>query len=66
MGVRWSRMSWSEKNELWGWRRGESLGKIARALHRGSSAIYDLVEAEGGIAPTAMPTVTAGPDNARA
>jgi len=26
MGVRWSRMSWSEKNELWQrWRRGETL-----------------------------------------
>ena len=52
MGVRWSRMSWSEKNELWErWRRGESLGEIARALHRGSSSIYDLVGAEGGIVP---------------
>lgn len=52
MGVRWSRMAWSEKNELWErWRRGESLGEIARALHRGSSSIYDFVGAEGGIAP---------------
>ena len=26
MGVRWSRMSWNEKNELWQrWRRGETL-----------------------------------------
>lgn len=52
MGVRWSRMSWSEKNELWQrWRRGETLEQIAQALHRGSSSIYDYVGAEGGIAP---------------
>ena len=52
MGVRWSRMSWSEKNELWvRWRRGESLREISRALHRVSSAVYDVVGAEGGIAP---------------
>jgi len=50
--VRWSRMSWIEKNELWQrWRRGETLDQIARALHRGSSAIYEYVGAEGGIAP---------------
>jgi IS30 family transposase len=52
MGVRWSRMSWSEKNESWQrWRRGETLDDIARALHRGSSAIYEYVGTEGGIAP---------------
>jgi IS30 family transposase len=52
MGVRWSRMSWGEKNELWErWRRGESLGEIARALHRVPSRIYEVVGAEGGIAP---------------
>ena len=52
MGVRWSRMSWAEKNELWQrWRRGETLDQIAQALHRGSSSIYDYVGAEGGIAP---------------
>jgi IS30 family transposase len=52
MGVRWSRMSWAEKNELWQlWRRGETLDQIAQALHRGSSAIYECVGAEGGIAP---------------
>jgi len=52
MGVRWSRMSGREKNELWQrWRRGETLDQIARALHRGSSSIYDYVGAEGGIAP---------------
>lgn len=52
MGVRWSRMSWADKNELWQrWRRGETLDQIARALHRGSSSIYDYVGAEGGVAP---------------
>jgi IS30 family transposase len=52
MGVRWSRMSWSERNELWTrWRRGESLRDIARALHRVSSSVYDVVGAEGGIVP---------------
>jgi IS30 family transposase len=52
MGVRWSRMSWSERNELWArWRRGESLQDIARALKRVSSSIYEIVGAEGGIAP---------------
>ena len=30
---------------------GETLDQIARALRRGSSAIYDYVGAEGGIAP---------------
>jgi len=53
MGVRWSRMSWSERNELWTrWRRGESLRDIARAFHRVSSSVYDNVGAEGGIAPS--------------
>ena len=52
MGVRWSRMSWNEKNALWErWRRGETLAQIARALRRGSTSIYDYVGAEGGIAP---------------
>jgi IS30 family transposase len=52
MGVRWSRMSWSEKHELWErWRRGESLRDIARALHRVSSSVYEMVGVEGGIAP---------------
>src|SRR5882672_474066 len=51
MGVRWSRMPWSEKNELWErWRRGESLRDIARALHRVSSSLYEIVGADGGIA----------------
>jgi transposase, IS30 family len=52
MGVRWSRMSWSERSELWGrWRRGESLRDIAHALRRASSVVYAAVGAEGGIAP---------------
>ena len=52
MGARWTRMSWSEKNELWArWRRGETLADIARALHRVSSVVYELVGTEGGIAP---------------
>jgi hypothetical protein len=52
MGACWSRMSWSEKHELWArWRRGESLSEISRALHRVSSVVYDVVGAEGGIAP---------------
>jgi IS30 family transposase len=52
MGVRWSRMSWAERNELWArWRRGESLRDIARALKRVSSSVYDVVGAAGGIAP---------------
>src|SRR5919112_2297803 len=52
MGVRWSRMSWSDRNELWArWRRGESLRDIAHALRRASSVVYATVGAEGGIAP---------------
>lgn len=52
MGVRWSRMSWNEKNELWArWRRGETLADISRALHRVPSVVYAVVGAEGGIAP---------------
>lgn len=46
------RLSWAEKNELWRrWRRGESQSEIARALHRMSSCVYNVVVAEGGIAP---------------
>jgi len=52
MGVRWSRMGWSERNELWTrWRRGESLRDIAHALRRACSVVYAAVGAEGGIAP---------------
>ena len=52
MGVRWSRMSWIERNELWGrWRRGESLRDIAQGLRRAPSVVYAVVGAEGGVAP---------------
>jgi IS30 family transposase len=52
MGVRWSRLSWNERNELWArWRRGQSLREIARALRRVSSSVNDIVGAEGGGAP---------------
>lgn len=52
MGVRWSRMSWSEKNELWTrWRHGESRRDIGHALRRATSVVYAAVGAEGGIAP---------------
>ena len=52
MSVRWSRMSWSEKNELWKrWRRGEPLRDIAHALRRAPSVVYATVGAEGGITP---------------
>jgi transposase, IS30 family len=52
MGVRWSRMSWSERNELWArWRRGEALREIAHGLRRASSVIFTVVAAEGGIPP---------------
>ena len=52
MGVRWSRMSGSERNELWTrWRRGESLRDIAQGLRRAPSVIYTVVSADGGIPP---------------
>src|SRR5689334_22019226 len=52
MGVRWCRMSWSERNELWArWRRGDSLREIAHGLRRASSVIFTAVAAEGGITP---------------
>ncbi len=52
MGVRLSRLSWNERNELWArWRRGQSLREIARALRRVSSSVYDIVATEGGVAP---------------
>src|SRR5688572_13128663 len=52
MGVRWSRMSWSDRNELWArWRQGESIRQIALGLRRASSVIHTVVAAEGGITP---------------
>src|SRR5262245_36790774 len=54
MGVRWSRMSWSERNELrTRWRRGESLRDIAHGLRRAPSVIYTVVSADGGMPPRA-------------
>ena len=48
MGVRWSRMSWSEKNALWKrWRRGETLRDIAHAVVlRASSTLRSELKAE--------------------
>ena len=52
MAMRRTRLSWSEKHELWRrWRRGEPVREIAHALQRTKSAVYTVVEAEGGIAP---------------
>lgn len=52
MGVRWSRMSWSDRNELWArWQRGESIRQIAHGLQRASSVVHTVVAAEGGIPP---------------
>jgi IS30 family transposase len=52
MDVRPTRLSWSEKHELWQrWRRGEPVREIAQALQRTKSTVYAAVEAEGGIAP---------------
>jgi IS30 family transposase len=45
-------MSWSEKNALWRrWQQGESLTAIADGLRRVPSCVYNVVAAEGGIAP---------------
>ncbi|NBW66920.1 IS30 family transposase [bacterium] len=50
--VRWVRLSWSQKAELWQrWRRGESLSEIARALDRVRSGVVAMVAAHGGRAP---------------
>ena len=44
MGVRWSRMSWSEKNELWKLgSRGETVSEIAHGLQRAQSVVYAAV-----------------------
>ena len=48
------RLSWREKNEVWArWGRGESPSEIARALQRGSGCVYQVVAADGGVAPRA-------------
>jgi hypothetical protein len=52
MGVRWSRMSCTEKNGLWTrGRHGESLRDIGHAHRRAASVVSAAVGAEGGIAP---------------
>ena len=55
MGVRRSRMSWQERNELWRrWRAGESLVDIAKALDRERTRLGEIVATAGGIAPPAQ------------
>jgi IS30 family transposase len=50
--VRWTRLTWNQKAELWQrWRRGESLSQIARALDRVPGAIFTTLAARGGISP---------------
>jgi IS30 family transposase len=52
--MRTTRLSWSQRNELWArWRRGESLTDIAAVLERHRTAIGDVVASAGGIAPAA-------------
>ena len=52
MGVRWSRMSWKDKQELWTrWRRGEAISDIARGVRRAESVVYVAVGNAGGIPP---------------
>jgi len=52
MGVRRSRMSWSERNELWRrWRAGEPLVDIALALDRERTRLGDIVADAGGVVP---------------
>ena len=63
MGVRWSRMSWSDRKELWArWQRGESVRQIAHGLRRASSVIHTVVAAEGGIMPRPASAVPVSPD----
>ena len=51
MGARWSRMSWSDRSELWTrWRRGDT-PRHAQALHRAPERHLRRGRAEGGIAP---------------
>lgn len=52
MRVRRSRLSWSQRNELWRrWRGGETVVDIARALQRERTSIGDVIAAAGGVAP---------------
>ena len=50
--VRRSRMSASDKAEIWQrWKRGQSLSEIGRALDRIPGAVFHVVAARGGVAP---------------
>lgn len=50
--VRRSRMTVSDKAAIWdGWKRGESLSEIGRAIGRVPGAIFHVVRARGGIPP---------------
>jgi IS30 family transposase len=52
MGVGRPWMSWSQRNELWRrWKAGESLTTIAATLQQGLTRVYEIVAAEGGVAP---------------
>lgn len=52
--MRTTRLTWSQRNELWArWRRGESLTDIAAVLERHRTSIGDVVASAGGIAPPA-------------
>ena len=47
-----TRLSWTEKNDLWQrWLRGESYKSIAEALRRAPESVRRVVVAEGGVAP---------------
>src|SRR5688572_3056094 len=47
-----TRLSWTEKNDLWQrWLRGESYKTIAEALRRAPESVRRVVVAEGGVAP---------------
>ena len=41
-----------QRAEIWDrWRRGESMSSIGRLFERGSSSVYHILEATGGIRP---------------
>jgi IS30 family transposase len=50
--VRRSRMSASDKTEIWKrWKQGQSLSEIGRAINRIPGAVFHVVRARGGIPP---------------
>jgi IS30 family transposase len=50
--VRRSRMSVSDKTEIWQrWKQGQSLSEIGRAIDRIPGAVFHVVRTRGGIAP---------------